>query len=80
MTSEGRTSKAVILAETRAGVRTLTLNRPERLNAANDALLLALTAALGGDVSLIGSLPIVNDRIGDPAYQSGTHQQGALHA
>jgi glucokinase len=37
-------------------------------------------AALGGDVSLIGSLPIVNDRIGDPAYQSGTHQQGALHA
>ena len=27
-------------------------------------------AALGGDVSLIGALPIVNDRIGDPAYVS----------
>jgi glucokinase len=27
--------------------------------------------ALGGDVSLIGLLPIVNDRIGDPAYASG---------
>ena len=25
-------------------------------------------AALGGDVSLIGSLPIVNERMGDPAY------------
>ena len=25
-------------------------------------------AALGGDVSLIGGLPIVNDRIGDPAF------------
>jgi glucokinase len=41
-------------------------------------------AALGGDVSLIGSLPIVNDRIGDPAYATGSHpppsaaaQQGA---
>ncbi len=41
-------------------------------------------AALGGDVSLIGALPIVNDRIGDPAYTSGSHrpplaapQQGA---
>jgi len=30
-------------------------------------------AALGGDVSLIGLLPIVNDRIGDPAYASGSH-------
>lgn len=30
-------------------------------------------AALGGDVSLIGLLPIVNDRIGDPAYESGSH-------
>lgn len=28
-------------------------------------------AALGGDVSLIGLLPIVNDRIGDPHYASG---------
>jgi glucokinase len=28
-------------------------------------------AALGGDVSLIGLLPIVNDRIGDPDYASG---------
>jgi glucokinase len=41
-------------------------------------------AALGGDVSLIGGLPIVNDRIGDPAYLSGSRlpplaaqQQGA---
>ena len=41
-------------------------------------------AALGGDVSLIGSLPIVNDRIGDPAYAAGSQppstaapQQGA---
>ncbi len=29
-------------------------------------------AALGGDVSLIGLLPIVNDRIGDPTYASGS--------
>jgi glucokinase len=29
-------------------------------------------AALGGDVSLIGLLPIVNDRIGDPAFSSGS--------
>jgi glucokinase len=42
-------------------------------------------AALGGDVSLIGLLPIVNDRIGDPAYASGlrtsrgaTTSEGAL--
>ena len=41
-------------------------------------------AALGDDVSLIGSLPIVNDRIGDPAYAAGSRppppaaqQQGA---
>ena len=36
-------------------------------------------AALGGDVSLIGSLPIVNDRIDDPAYALGSipTQQGA---
>jgi glucokinase len=35
-------------------------------------------AALGGDVSLIGSLPIVNDRIDDPAFAAGTpSQQGA---
>ena len=36
-------------------------------------------AALGGDVSLIGSLPIVNDRIDDPAYSPGSvpTQQGA---
>lgn len=38
-------------------------------------------AALGADVSLIGGLPIVNDRIGDPAYASafaGSRQpQGA---
>ncbi len=36
-------------------------------------------AALGGDVSLIGSLPIVNDRIDDPAYARGSVplQQGA---
>ncbi|MCC6617840.1 MAG: ROK family protein [Chloroflexi bacterium] len=35
-------------------------------------------AALGGDVSLIGGLPIVNDRIGDPAHAAGSRQpQGA---
>ncbi len=41
-------------------------------------------AALGGDVSLIGALPIVNDRIGDPKYETGSNrpptaapQQGA---
>jgi glucokinase len=36
-------------------------------------------AALGGDVSLIGSLPIVNERIDDPAYAvvSIQSQQGA---
>ena len=36
-------------------------------------------AALGADVSLIGSLPIVNERIDDPAYAIGstTSQQGA---
>jgi len=36
-------------------------------------------AALGADVSLIGSLPIVNDRIDDPAYALGPtpSQQGA---
>ncbi len=41
-------------------------------------------ATLGGDVSLIGALPIVNDRIGDPTYETGSHrpptaapQQGA---
>ena len=40
------TEQPVVLADTRAGVRTLTLNREGRLNAANDALLLALTQAL----------------------------------
>ncbi len=30
-------------------------------------------AALGGDVSLIGALPIVQDRINDPAHEAGTH-------
>lgn len=30
-------------------------------------------AALGGDVSLIGLLPIVNDRIGDPTYADGSN-------
>jgi glucokinase len=29
-------------------------------------------AALGGDVSLIGLLPILNDRIGDPAFLAGS--------
>ena len=43
-------------------------------------------AALGDDVSLIGLLPIVNERIGDPAFAGGWHrpqtaaiaEQGAL--
>lgn len=39
-------AEGVILVSTRAGVRTLTLNRPDRLNAATDALLLGLTAEL----------------------------------
>jgi glucokinase len=34
-------------------------------------------AALGGDVSLIGSLPIVNDRLGDPAYAAGSRPKPA---
>ncbi len=38
--------KPVLLSETRNAVLTLSLNRPERLNAANDELLFALTAAL----------------------------------
>jgi len=37
-----------VLSETRDGVATLTLNRPERLNALNDALLADLCAALDG--------------------------------
>ena len=37
-----------VLSETRDGVATLTLNRPERLNALNDALLADLNAALDG--------------------------------
>jgi predicted NBD/HSP70 family sugar kinase len=38
-------------------------------------------AALGADVSLIGGLPIVNDRLDDPAYAAGSRpQQGALHS
>lgn len=40
------TSEPVILTQTRAGVRTLGLNRPSKLNAANDALLLTLTEEL----------------------------------
>jgi glucokinase len=34
-------------------------------------------AALGGDVSLIGALPIVNDRIGDPAFAAGSQPSPA---
>lgn len=44
-------------------------------------------AALGGDVSLIGLLPIVNDRINDPAFSFGSQGsrpaaavQGASHS
>ena len=33
-----------------------------------------LPAALGDDVSLIGLLPIVNERIGDPAFAAGSHR------
>ena len=40
------THEAVILVQNQGGVRTLTLNRPNKLNAANDALLLTLTAEL----------------------------------
>lgn len=31
-------------------------------------------AALGGDVSLIGAVPIVNERLGDPDYETGPHR------
>jgi len=34
-------------------------------------------AALGGDVSLIGLLPIVNDRMGDPAYAGSQASRAA---
>lgn len=45
-------------------------------------------AALGRDVSLIGALPIVHDRIGDPRHEAGSHrpqtaatqQQGATRS
>lgn len=40
-------SEPVILSSTLNGVRTLTLNRPDKLNAANDDLLLGLTEHLG---------------------------------
>ena len=39
-------SEQLILVEQRAGYRILTLNRPDRLNAFNDALHRALQAAL----------------------------------
>jgi glucokinase len=34
-------------------------------------------AALGGDVSLVGALPIVNDRLGDPAFEAGSRPSPA---
>ena len=37
-------------------------------------------AALGGDVSLIGLLPIVNDRMGDPAYAGSQPSRAATTA
>jgi glucokinase len=37
-------------------------------------------AALGGDVSLIGLLPIVNDRMGDPAYAGSQASRAATTA
>ncbi|ASN81326.1 enoyl-CoA hydratase-related protein [Deinococcus ficus] len=40
------TAQPVILVDTRSGVRTLTLNRPDKLNAANNDLILTLTREL----------------------------------
>jgi glucokinase len=72
-------------------------HRPQLLDVARDAIarnafgvpasrVRVVPAALGDDVSLIGTLPIVHARIGDPAFGGGSHrprnaalvEQGAL--
>jgi glucokinase len=73
------------IAEHRPRVRETVKQEIERRAFATPAKRVRIEmAALGDDVSLIGSLPIVNERIGDPAYRrepadrlSSAHRGGA---